>query len=236
MFNPTYAKLKDDGDNQSVNQAIAIIYNNLNQLSGGSGIIQPLKSPVTISSVYAINPLSQGMFTILIPVQYLVASAGGPFTMTFTTNKINTMKVKIPIAAFGDLIFSGNLLLNIYVDNLGNVTSDAWTIVGSNINGIYAKSADTSMRCWLSNSVPGSNINTAGDGQFYALESWTFPSAFIDTSYVFNPNARVPGHLVYSDPLLDGKTAAVCGFLVACPVSLVGVTIYNDLAASGRWE
>jgi hypothetical protein len=91
-----------------------------------------------------------------------VASAGGPFVLTFTTNKTNTTNVIIPISPFGDTITSGNLLFDIYVDNLGNVTSKYWEISGYNANGTYVKCSNgTMLMRWCVNNMVGGGVKTA---------------------------------------------------------------------------
>jgi hypothetical protein len=61
-------------------------------------------------------------YQVYIPATCLVASSGGPYTLTITTGSGNS--VYIPIAAQGSLILSSSLLFNIYVDSSGNVTSN----------------------------------------------------------------------------------------------------------------
>lgn len=104
--------------------------------------LQPLTNPITTNTTYTI-PSNIKSAIILIPATLLKAGTGGPWLLTITSGSGTT--VTVPISASGDTITSPNLMFNIYVDGSGNVSSDAWTISGSNANGTYIKFSDGTM-------------------------------------------------------------------------------------------
>lgn len=110
--------------------------------------ILPLSAAISANFVYNTIPNTQGQYSIYIPAAYLVASSGGPYTLTLSTGVAGKTTVLVPICNTGDTLLSGNLLFNVYVDALGNVTSDAWTVSGSNSNGTYIKFSDGTMEQW----------------------------------------------------------------------------------------
>ena len=126
-FPPTYVKLKEPNDEASVNQAIDIVYKNLNALAVSAivPLIQPLIVKVSSNTSYTI-PNVVGFSKIMILSTFLVATAGGPFTFTLTTGKAGTSTIVIPVAA--PPATPRNLLFDIYVDSLGNIISSYWQV------------------------------------------------------------------------------------------------------------
>ena len=64
-------------------------------------------------------------YKVYIPSASLVASSGGPYTLIITTGSGSS--VYVPISANGDALHTpgSNLLFNIYIDSIGNVTADS---------------------------------------------------------------------------------------------------------------
>lgn len=102
--------------------------------------IQPLSAQISANTTYTLTAAqaTEGMKTILIPAAYLVASAGGPFTLTITTGAGTTETVTI--SAAGSTIISGDLMFNIQVDAGGNVNAQwfGYTVLDSLGEGIVS--------------------------------------------------------------------------------------------------
>jgi hypothetical protein len=159
---------------------------------------EAVSSPVSGNTTYTISNVI-GFQSILIRKANLVASAGGPFTLTITTGSGDV--VYVPIAAFGDTILSGDLLFDVYVDSSGNVISKDWVISGSNTNGAYdlvmnglCMEKGVSAVCATDNnsitypwspvsidSILGESYGSSGTGtiinRFQLLESYTLTAA-----------------------------------------------------------
>ena len=173
--------MKDDGDTLAIRKLANDIVTDLNQLGAAitstssasataGNIINPLPARPSGNVTYAV-PSTSGIYQIYIPSSYLVATSGGPFTLTLNTSK-NAASVVVPIGASVNTISSGNLFFNIYVDASGNVTSDAWEISGSNSNGSYEQRSNGEMICRQSVTM-AANTDTA----------ITFPIPFISSTY-----------------------------------------------------
>ena len=148
--------MKDDKDTLAIRKLANDIVTDLNQLGAAitstssasvtaGNIITPLPARPSGNVTYAV-PSTSGIYQIYIPSSYLVATSGGPFTLTLNTSK-NAASVVVPIGAYGNTISSGNLFFNVYVDASGNVTTDAWEISGSNSNGSYEQRSNGNMTC-----------------------------------------------------------------------------------------
>jgi len=102
--------------------------------------IQPLSAQISSNTTYTLTggEATEGMKTVLIPSAYLVASAGGPFTLTITTGLGTTETVTI--SAAGSTIVSGDLIFNIQVDASGNVNAQwfGYTVLDSLGEGIIS--------------------------------------------------------------------------------------------------
>lgn len=102
-------------------------------------VIFPLKSQPSGNVTYTIQN-TPGIFTICIPARFLIASSGGPFSLTITTWSGSI--ITVPIAASTDTIINGDLLFNVQIDDIGNLTSDDWWVSGSDSVGPYLKIPD----------------------------------------------------------------------------------------------
>ena len=142
--------------------------------------VVPLSAAISGNTTYNTIPNVQGLYTVWIPVAYLKASAGGPFTLTLSTGVAGKSSVTVPIAASGDTITSTDLLFDVYVDGAGNLSSKAWEISGSNANGSWIKFDDGTMECWYTSptlrttSTPYGNIWYASP-----IDVWSFPVTFV---------------------------------------------------------
>lgn len=108
------------GDNQQRIKAFEAL---LSSIPGDP--VTPIDSPLGSDTSYTV-PNIVGRKTILIEASDLVASLGGPFILTITTGTGSV--VRVPIAAAGQSILSGDLLFDIWIDAAGNVTSSGWSI------------------------------------------------------------------------------------------------------------
>jgi len=113
-------------------------------------------------------------YTVVVPAATLVASSGGPFTVTITTGIAGKTTVAVPICKNGDALLSGGLQFDIFVDSVGNVTYGEWEISGSNSNGSYVKFDDGTMICRVALGAV-----SMASGTTY---TWTFPAAFVSTT------------------------------------------------------
>jgi hypothetical protein len=141
---------------------------------------------ITIS-LYTDSNNGHKKYQVYIPATCLVASSGGPYTLTITTGTGSC--VYVPIAQNGDTLLSPSLLFNIYVDSNGNVTSDDWQISGSNSNGKWLRYADGTLFQQMYAKING----TAPAYGFFS--DWnprtvTFPASFIDTTYQWYSKGR----------------------------------------------
>lgn len=125
--------------------------------------VQPITTAIDSNETYSLVN-EEGQQVILIPESMLVASVGGPFILTLTTG-VGT-DLQVPIAAAGDTITSGDLLFRVNIDSLGNLSSESWSITGSNANGEYQLSWDGTMKAWLT--------LTGG----IAVQVWAYPREF----------------------------------------------------------
>jgi hypothetical protein len=141
------ADKKDSKDiEKEIQKADLDLLKKINEVSeGGSSVISPLKSVPNGNVIYPL-PNGTGSYTVFIPSPYLVASFGGPYTLTLKTTAGNT--VVVPIAALDDTLLSGGLLFNVYFDSSGNIAADAFEISGSNANGSWIKFGDGTMEQW----------------------------------------------------------------------------------------
>jgi len=107
-------------------------------------VVAPLSGKIGVNTTYNLPTTYPAQYRIYIPAADLVASSGGPFTLTIQTPAAGA-SVKVPINASGDTILSGDLLFDVYVDGSGNVISGPWQISGSNSNGNYTQFAEGTM-------------------------------------------------------------------------------------------
>jgi len=100
------------------------------------GVVSPLSAAPSANVIYTLPLTYPATHKIYIPAAYLVASSGGPYTLTIKT-ATGTSVVYVPIIKSGDTLLSGNLMFDVYVDASGNVTSSAWEIAAYNAYGYY---------------------------------------------------------------------------------------------------
>lgn len=128
--------MKDNEDETEVRKMGQDILVKLNQLgSAMPTLLLNVLDSAPSSNVTVTLSKAPGFYTVYIPDSFLIAQTGGPYTVTLTTGVGDT--VSIPIAPSGETITSGNLVFTIYVDSSGNVSSEAWNILGSNSSGPY---------------------------------------------------------------------------------------------------
>lgn len=147
-----------------------------------NGVISPLSSTIAADTTFSEMPTTQGVYRIYIPTAYLVASSGGPFTLTLSNGVGST--ILVPISASGDTITSDDLLFEVYVDPLGNLISGSWQITGSNSNGTYEKSNDGSMI--QRGLYPVASCTFAAAGSIFLggmVPTIPFPTSFNSTEY-----------------------------------------------------
>src|SRR6185369_4403263 len=143
-------------------------------------LIRPLSSTVASNTTYNLTPAqsTEGMKTIFIPSAFLIAAAGGPFTLTITTGAGTTAIVAI--AASSDAINSGDLMFDVHVDATGNVVAKDWSFIGSNSNGTYEIRSDG-----LSQQFGKTTNDTASAGVANYFGSTSGNMAFDDTPITF---------------------------------------------------
>lgn len=180
------------------------------------GVTQPLSSAISANTSYTL-PNAPGLVSIYIPVAYLKASSGGPFTLTLTTGVSGKTNVVVPISPSGDTISSGYLLFDVYVDSVGNVVSKAWDIVGVNTNGQYSKFAGGAMQC-------DGKVRGAAAG----LNPYPLPAVFANTDYVVTGSVFPTG----SYQFFTGYASSVSAINV---YQVAGGNGF-DWVATGRWR
>lgn len=197
--------------------------------------VQPITGQIGVNTTYTISSVAT-IKTIWIPAAYLVASAGGPFTLTITTGAGTT--VKVPIAAFGDTISSGDLLFDVQIDASGNVISKSWEISGSNTNGIWVVKSDGNMDSWFTDPTLRTTNNATGTLFKTADVTLTFPIAFLSTTgltvssvWVTDSGSFQAGWSASGQNGLTVSSCSVCGFANAN--NRIG---YVGFIAAGRWR
>ena len=141
------------------------------------GVVSPLSAAPSANVIYTLPLTYPATHKIYIPAAYLVASSGGPYTLTIKT-ATGTSVVYVPIIKSGDTLLSGNLLFDVYVDASGNVTSDAWEISASGTYGNYAQKNNGEMTCRWN---PSTIYATSGTSPLYAKAVLiSYPVVFYD--------------------------------------------------------
>jgi len=134
---------------------------------------------LTLQPADATSLVGQKKYYVYIDAATLVASSGGPFTITIKIASGAT--VIVPVAASGTTIDSGALYFAIYVDSAGNVTSDSWQISGHNANGAYTQFSGGTAILSVSitdtpTSLTSSNaFGTTAGTMYYFLDTCTYP-------------------------------------------------------------
>jgi hypothetical protein len=189
-------------------------------------LIQPLPAPVSSNTTYTLigGEATEGMKTIFIPSASLIASAGGPFTLTISTG-IGTVCL-VPISANGDTITSGDLMFDIHIDSAQNIAAKAWDITGSNSNGFYQKKNSGYMEQW--GQIAGMLV---ADGTAPVV----FPTTFSSAPIIWT------GHTISATSASVSSTTSI----ISSSISVTGCTLAQDSfgtnainetwLAKGRW-
>ena len=160
----------------------------------------------------------------------LTPQAGGSTgrIITLTTGVSGKKTVVVPLIPSTDTLVSGILTFTVYVDAVGNVSSEAFSVDGSNSNGSYIKFGDGTLVCWGWGFMPwpsGSSIS----------ETVTFPYAFIDTNYYVN--VSVAGYKT-TDPASLADTAGVsnawASFRILTSATMTVILAYTTAVTSGH--
>jgi hypothetical protein len=221
-----------------MNKTIQSVQNNIPVASSGSlssgTPLQPLTSTLSGNFTYS-APSTSGFYSVYIPVSYLVASSGGPYTLTIQSGSTPGSTVKVPISAFGNTIASGNLLFDIYVDSNSNVTAKDFQISGSNTNGTYVQQADGTMICMFTNSVASTITGGPSGGLYYTTPSvtLTFPVPFIAVPVV-SPSVKRGASTALTFGEVDMGTTINTVPMVVLSTSNAG-SAYLAYVAFGRW-
>ncbi len=192
--------------------------------------VEVVTSPVSGNTTYTISNVI-GFQSILIREANLVASAGGPFTLTITTGVGDV--VYVPIAAFGDTILSGDLLFDIYVDSSGNVISKDWEISGSNANGSYRlnMNGEASQRGTSSQSFA---TNVAVGAMFSGVSGDTpLPRPYVNTLFQVGASNTSGIVCVFTN---TGITVSTFKFQTWYPTSVPATLRVYDFESWGRWR
>jgi len=178
--------------------------------------VQPITANIDTDTTFTLENES-GNKTILIPEEMLVASIGGPFTLTLTTG--SGAVVLVPIAAFGDTILSGALKFSIEIDASGNVTSDSWFIDGSNARGTY--------REFSSGGMTSEVLSALGT----AAQPWIFPVPFVANPLTWPVMATTAPFFATT-----ANTTQTSVISYGWDTSGAGVTNSRRVQAIGRWR
>jgi hypothetical protein len=188
-------------------------------------IIRPLTGTVSANTVYTI-PEGEAVYTCIIPKEYLVASSGGPFTLTITTGVSGKENVVVPIASTAYTIKSPSLNFIVYVDSVGNVISEYFSVAATS-------TADT--RCGLTFGGYAGGM-TYYDRVIYYEK--TKNRCFLSIYYYLNQKGTSIGNAVIS--ALPFKTANISssyctgGIYTGAGVSLSGPATFYTIPNSNN--
>jgi hypothetical protein len=223
-------------DPKEISACILDMGKKINQLSanipsGPPVLISPLSASPPRNVTFTLPSGSSGWLPVYIPASYLVAASGGPYVLTITSGSGSV--VQVPIIKNGDTLLSGNLFFWVYVDASGNVTSDAWSVKGSNTNGAYEESMDGSATLTGSGST---TITPSVYGVYYGITWVITPPIILSTIDYLSivPKVGTPDN------------GAFCGSVTSYSVSAPAMLIlyYNNSAGTqyvnfeiiGRWR
>jgi hypothetical protein len=199
FFSTILAKLTNISDQVEVQKADLSLLNKINQVANPIAIIVDISNgsaTLYASSLYDITGTINKNCNIFLPnteATYrfeinVTASTGGPYTIKVQSTASNKSTVTFPVIINGDVSLSGPIQTTIYVDPLGNVTSDYWTVLASNVaTGYYEQ-------------------NSAGNG---AAMKWHWGASYYDESanqLVINGTETISVSL--TDPLIYGSSSA----------------------------
>lgn len=200
-------------------------------------LVEPLSAQIAANTTYTLTAgeATEGMKTIFIPSAFLVASAGGPFTLTISTG-LGTDSL-VHISANGDTITSGDLMFDIHIDDSGNIATKSWEISGSNANGKYRKAHTGEMRQRGTTSV---TTDTAFAPSFYKAVAVTviLPCPF-NTIDTINATTNAGGASVGSTYISQQGGApapSVTQFAVGVWNSMNATAYGIYWTADGRWR
>jgi hypothetical protein len=210
------------------------VQNVQNSISTTGTILQPLTSQISSNITFSV-PSTSGTYSVYIPVQYLAAASGGPYILTLAgQNQSGGKTVLIPIAPSGDVILSGDLLFDIYVDSSKNIVTKAWEISGSNANGVWVLRHDGTAEAGKYRSEV-LNITVAYAATWFAATAtWTSPCTFTEVDFE-SVTAHISAQLAVTSRADTTPVLGVMTFYVIAPAS-VGTTVYETLFRLGRWR
>ena len=191
--------------------------------------VEAVSSPVSGNTTYTISNVI-GFQSILIRKANLVASAGGPFTLTITTGSGDV--VYVPIAAFGDTILSGDLLFDVYVDSSGNVESKDWEIEGSNVRGTYRSYPGGHISQIGVYSASVATVNPLG-AVFFVGIAFTYPVPIAIAPYSITPNCVPTAGLCWAGNAQVITLVAFTGVLIGMTAVTTGMLNFN---LESRWR
>src|ERR1041385_2490382 len=172
--------------------------------------ITPLTSQMSGNTTYTIPDTSQGVRLVIIPSALLVASSGGPWTLTITTG--SGTSILVPISAAGDIIDNGmDLIFDLYIDASKNLSSKGWSISAHNALGYYIQAYNGDLTQY------GESASIA-TGASLAI---TTPRPHSDTSF------RILNTLVVA------SVGSSFGVSNGGPTSTSGFTLYSNNALAG---
>jgi hypothetical protein len=190
--------------------------------------IEAISSPVSGNTTYTISNVI-GFQSILIRKANLVASAGGPFTLTITTGSGDV--VYVPIAASGDTILSGDLLFDVYVDSSGNVISKDWEIYGSNSVALGYKLGSSGDASQFGTYVGKAMSNTTAN-YFGTTSGTTYFSQFFQTLGI----PMVGSYFAVSNTEIGGSSRTTLHTSSNFQIqSFTGTIALNDSGYWGVW-
>ena len=195
--------------------------------------MQPLNAAPSGNTTYNLPNVYPAQYQIYIPKAYMVAASGGPYTLTIQTPAGGTTVI-VPLSPTGDMISSGALLFDVYVDSSGNVASKQWQISGSNSNGSWIKFADGTMECWGATEQVTTTTAWGGGLYFSTPVVKSFPAAFVGTPAMTANVANDVGNYHLSVDLIGVSPTGWNGIIFS--PYLGGSTAAIFWMAIGRWK
>jgi len=206
-------------------------------------IIRPLTGTISANTTYTI-PEGEAVYTCIIPKAYLVASSGGPYTLTLTTGVSGKETVVVPISRVGVTLINKSLNFNIYIDVDGNIISEPFEdIIVTDIYGTCIKESSGRMIKIMTEStllLCTLLLNGArySDAYVYAEYTDSF-SAFYSVECV-TPTCRRTNNFVYCNPYAQYSLLTTPPNLRICDGGSGSVPDYSagfaGVTVTGRWR
>jgi len=176
--------------------------------------VYPLTGTVSSDTTYTISVYPQ-MMTVIIPKAYLVASSGGPYTLTLTTGVSGKETVIVPIASVYYSITSNSLRFGVYIDSEGNVTSDDFSI------SAYS-TGDLGCSLFFSGARVGLAYTTRASGYTKTKNKCTFY-----LFYLLSSKGSSVGNATIESLPFNVKNNT--GLYIPCTVAVSNVTLLSQL-------